>query len=63
MWYCLLCCTRVVLTFKSVDETLVSVTIQKEAIQQYFHVKTLDSSPTFTHYIPSIMNFVVSSPT
>ena len=40
MWYCLLCCTcKVVLTFKSVDETLEQcVTIQMKAIEQYFHV-------------------------
>jgi len=29
---------KVVLTFKSVDETLVCVTIQMKAIEQYFHV-------------------------
>ena len=29
---------KVVLTFKSVDETLVSVTIQMKAIEKYFHV-------------------------
>ena len=30
---------KVVLTFKSVDETLVCVTIQMNAIEQYFHVE------------------------
>ena len=29
---------KVVLTFKSVDETLVCVTIQMKAIEKYFHV-------------------------
>ena len=39
LWYCLLCCTiKVVLTFKSVDETLVCGH-SNEAIEQYFHVE------------------------
>ena len=37
MWYCLLCCIRLALTFKSVDETLVCDHLMK-AIEQYFHV-------------------------
>ena len=32
---------KVVLTWKSVDEVLLSVTIQMESIEQYFHVVLL----------------------
>ena len=35
-WYCLLMLYKVVLTFKSVDETQ-CMTIQMKAIEQYFH--------------------------
>ena len=48
MWYCLLCCTRLVLTFKKAIEQYFHVVLFimlykvvltfKKAIEQYFHV-------------------------
>ena len=48
---------KVVLTFKSVDETLVCVTIQMKATEQYFHMVLFEML-----YNINCFNFVLMNP-